>query len=968
MFPRLRTLTPQLLLWDGVQRRGCSSASTPPHSSGGASAASSSGAAEKKTAPKRSNLRVDWTPGPEYYFGPDEAERFLIPANVGLVSSRKDSAMPGKAATGAEGGESGGTAEAAPPRQLVRIAAPLSTYVIDTSIPPLRPEEVERWRLEGDIYHAACMLWRGLPNTKPNYLLPPEAMVTYLGDDMHKIDQLYRRSGLYTPSEVAEALFPYVPTFPVEVRHIFAALPPQLIRKVEQDFGSHHTVTVLFERFKMLFNVSMERFSYSIVSLNSRFWFVRQHPSYGKADRMMRKHRLGGRVSMSSADTVTLRSGATARVLAMVDNDDSGSVSAAAPSPTRSIPHSTNLFQALVRNLPRCPAPKPVGDAPAAAASDLYARTRMLPYMQQRYEPRNFLQWIASFPASDAAVLKGVSELEVIRALCKYTHVFQLMSRTAGEPNIFVEGAVLLAAREARQNARTAASASHGGGAPAEGDDGDADDVTSAEGWDGDEMLEKAASEPATATADDEQRVAAFKQAIADDMIGMDDILAASQSAPPAATDAESSETSAKANDADEEADAQGGFFWDDEKGSAVRVDPDAAEAEGAENGAGFNAPNGGNAQAANHRYRGPLPPGVQVDELTAFGLPLEEIYVRRLPPDIAPRSLSDWDEHTSPDVMLAALAARFLAPPPTTAKANPMGNFFTVSARRCNPAAPALGVWRWVAVDRLYNGYTVEQRRYLRREYKGLVNFLRYHGKLFELSSDLMYVIAHDPEGALSPFPISERRFSAAERTVLPRTFDDNAGETASMVGEAERAMFERNLSNYVVPRCRRDILLLDPGNPLLQADVFQEEVANILPPYPVPLQQVLLRAPPLLRAALPYRLNLNASKSIMQSHERGLLMVQRREDYDRSRQLGSETAPLSVEDAIAEVLELQLGDDGVSVKALQFMHLSAAAVNTLCDHYGSLMRAIAAFPQYFEVCTREVRGRKYNFVRFRR
>lgn len=938
----------------------------------------------------------DWTPGRHYYFSEDEEERFIRPCLK--FTSGPNTVLRRKTEKG-KGDASDQAGEDVSQSTLVSLRGTVRNFLIDTAVPPLRKEEVERWRFEGYAIMKGLSVRRRTDQLPPRMLLPIDAKVTYLGDDVRKVDQMLRQSGYYTISEVAEALMPYVPTFPVEVRHLIQALPDSLVRKIDQDWGRSDFALAVILRYPMLFIYHFKRYSKSLVQLNPTYWFVRQHPSYGKADHFMRKYRVYEQVGLAQANeagqlanaqaspqggeddrAITGATGAGVQgATTSTDGEATASaVSAGGTRPEDHVPLSVRLFQMLVRNLARFPTPP--SDAAAAAAATFHA-TKTLPYVKERYAPFNLVQWINSFPSSDAELISSVPEQTVLHVLCQYVNVFQLMSLTESDQNMFVQGNVLLEGRARRKAARH----SQGGASKkGSGDSSDSnhcrddentddDDVTSAEGWDGSDQLDQlsadAETESAAAAA---ARTARFHRAVEDDLIDVESILTGPEQGSAAASlprdgdnrshGAVDNSSAAFASGEVKEGhdDDKASFLWDKEVDDH---DHDNDDADGGNGHLDTDRWDSNDLSASPRGLRAGLPQGASVDGVTFFGLPLEDIYVRRLPPDIAARSLSDWDETTSPDVHLVALAARFLAPPPSVQCGGSSNNFFTQSARQYNSLAPLPTVWRWVPVERLYHGYTVEQRHYLRREYKGLVNFLRYHGKLFELSNDLLYVIAHDPEGQLAPIPFNERRFDSAERVVLPRTFDDNPAQSAALVGESERTLFSRITSEGRVPTCRRHLLLLDPNNPVLLPDVFHEDIASLLPNYPVRLTHVIPRLPPVLRAAMPYRANFRASKVLETYSERGVTMLRKRVHGAKTSFLASATVPMSVEDAIAEVLQLPIGPEGVTVRALRFMHLSAAAVDTLCDHYGTLSRALDAYPQYFRI-ERQVIGKKTTVV----
>ncbi|CAJ1992552.1 hypothetical protein conserved [Leishmania donovani] len=931
-------------------------------------AASAESVATKTVIPD--HMAVDWSGGSSYYFSEEENAR-LSRLHTPLASDRESGGAHGAVSitcpnsTSMDGKRKDG---AAAPASRAVIHGVARSFSIDLTIPPLRREEVERWKLDGHMFRKCINARKPFAHgsQRIHQLLPSTAMVTYLGPDMRKIDQVHRQKGYFTPSEVAEVFIPLVPTFPVESRHVMATVPPEILRQIEKVAGSTSTLAqVVFEHYPMLFHYTPNRYRPAVVQLNSEFWFVRQHPGYGKADRALSQFRSHALMDFDAPDTADDASGveplyaASEKAAAEVVP----SLRRRANSTSQRKPWSVEMLAVLVRNLPRVPTPE-------CSSQDMTSRKVLSPsdgkpLVRERYRPLNLVQWINGFPPDDLAFVKKKREASVVQLITQYVHVFQLMSLKKGDHNLFVEGHVLLSggagskwkadvvdppasaasamadinngdeaslAREAGQEEAAMASWWSVDSADAPKDSGNAAHATKA-----------TALGNAKSTLDDRERV--FKQAVTEELIGLDSLvedrrsvgteLDSERDAMVFGEDADEAGPIEQGEDDDGEVDQHRGNSDDIYRGGRGNHDPDSP-----------SLPHERYSQSQRAPAR-----GASMDAVTAFGLPLEEIYIRRLPPDVAPRSLSDLDETTSPDPDLLSIAASFLASPPSLQSPTADCFFRRCRRKRWRVVNAVDEVWRWVAVERLYAGFTVEQRSHLRERYRGLVGFLRYHGKVFELSGDLMYVIAHDPRGTVAPIPPMERAFRYAHRVVLPEDFDDNPDRSASLLGEAERKKFVRVLGEGAIPSFRRHLLLLDPDNPLMQHEVLYDEIANLLPDHPVPYIEMMAKLPPVMRAALPQVLNLAASKRIDVYVEKGRTMIRKKTAAQPGAAPAASRPQTSVEEAIAELLQLPIGEDGISIKALVGMHLSVPAANTLSDHFGSVGRAVRMLPQYFEV-----------------
>nr|CAJ2471922.1 unnamed protein product [Leishmania braziliensis] len=926
---------------------------------------------KEATIPDR--MILDWSGGSAYYFSEEENMR-LFPSNSCPVSdggSRGPAGPLSPPHVGSSNSDGGTKGDIAEPTSRAVIHGVARNFSIDLTIPPVRREEVERWKLDGYLF---CKGFNAsgisaYSTKRYNQLLPSSAMVTYLGPEMRKLDQIHRQKGFFTPSEVAEVFIPLVPTFPVESRHVMAAVPPAIMKRIEKAARSTSTLAqMVFEHYPMLFHYSPNRYRPALVQLNSEFWFVRQHPGYGKADRALLQFRSHGAIDFDARNTADGKSGVEPLYAA-----EEKAAAEAAPSLRRGPrgasmrrPWSVEMLAVLVRNLPRVPTPEGISDGMASKKVSLPREGK--PLVRERYRPLNLVQWVNSFPPDDLAFVNKTREVAVVQLITQYVHVFQLMSLKKGDHNLFVEGHVLLSGGTGSEwKADAVASPASSASAVPSTESGDeaspareaVEEEEGITGWWSVDVASipeetgtaKCRAGPlktgnTTSTADDRER--AFKQAVAEELIDLDDLaeergggptpLDSEGDFPATVEDAHQLRGAALGGEGDEGVFQDGGnevdTYRDDGIPTLQRVRDLQAQRE--------------------------PPKGPCMDEVTTFGLPLEELYVRRLPPDVAPRSLSDLDETTSPDPELLVIAASFLASPPSLQSSTTDCFFRRCRQQRWREVRPIDEVWRWLAVERLYSAFTVEQRRHLRDRYRGLVGFLRYHGKVFELSGDLMYVIAHDPRGTMAPIPPMERVFRYANRVVLPDDFDDNPDRCASLVGEAERKMFVRVLGEGAIPSHRRHLLLLDPDNPLMLHEVLYDEIANLLPDHPVPFIDLMTRLPPVMRAALPHTLNFSASKCIDVYVERGKTMIRKK----LAARLGAAPSPskprMSVEEAIAELLQLPVGKDGISLRALVGMYLSVPATSTLEDHFGSVGRAVRMLPQYFEVWEHDAPGRK--------
>eukprot|EP00796_Vickermania_ingenoplastis_P007254 gene7254-5101_t len=758
-------------------------------------------------------------------------------------------------------------------------------FSVSTAVPPLTPEEVERWKLD------RLIVTRPLQfdvDREPKFLLPPKERIYSLGPEMDKIDELYRRKGRYTPSEVAHAFFHVVPSFFVELRHVWQALPPALTYRMEQDLGPRGLGANFFSGYPMLFRQRRPTHQKSAVKLNSDFWFVQAHPFYKRADRLQYKNNSDYKAHIGGVVHKHAPSGTGVASLSSKDID-------------------LKVFDILARHVMKGSGTgSEAKDGAEGAVGDPYAATPLI-------------QWMNSLNREDMATIQQVPEKRVIHILSKYVRVFQLLCAHAEDPLLYTDRENLnvdlteVESDAAEPEERTPATASDAETAACEGDTPDAgpsedddpfDDLEDSAAGPEPIMNAAPASGAGKESAGSGSGPAVLHQ-LDDDLLGLEDILSGeSTSAPP--------------------------------------------EPPGRHPSAATSGPVTGEGDI-------PAPPGPVAGE-GDIPARLDILLVRRLPPFLAPRSLSNFNATHTPLPEITLLAASFLGPPPSLRKT--LANFFSKARMRHGRHTASLEgeVWRWVPIRLLYDALSKEQKREL-RPYRGLTNYLRLHGELFEVSTDLMHVIAHDPNGVVSPFLPQQKTFAFEERVVLPERAE--AGGGATMVGERERKLFADILGESQIPTTRKQIALLDPENPILQHEIFYEEIARLLPPHPVRKREVLQRLPPILRAAVPVRglfLN-NCSKHIAVFFEAGETMVQRKDLADPARIAGSKPGdpPAMSADAAIEEVRQNMPEGGATVKALRKMYIPSAAVGALIQHFGSIIRGLEAFPHYFVVERRE-------------
>lgn len=773
-------------------------------------------------------------------------------------------------------------------------------FTLDVGKPLLRQEEMMHWRLDKMVFASTVHF---APDAAPIFLLPRDAEVPSLGPDMDRIDHLYRRKGLLAPSEVAQVFMKITPTYYVETRHVFHALNPDVSLQLERLYSRAAWVNILFGKYPMLFMLRRPKYHKSAVKLNTDFWFVRSHPDFRKGDRLHYRH---------NAEY-------SANVGGVVHKHAPGAEAVSEDASRR--PVDLRIFDILVEHLPRSANVEKQLPLTATPSDDTPPRgdksaIRMADVMATLYQPVPLVSWINSFTRKELEELNTVPPERVLLILQRYCRVFQLVCMRQEDANVFTDcralGAtgsselVYSAADPNVAHSRESSDRDDAGESAESNQGGILEDVQHCTG----KEEPGGASDDAGAT----QRAQMLAGALRDELIGLEDL-----------QPGDVNEITANVECADLCSDPLNLPEEDDEEQQNTHCTPGTQSDDGGQD-----------------CHTGPQ---------------LDTLYIRRLPPHIAPRSLSNYNQHNTPDRELLQHAASFLNPPPSLE--DDYRNYFTASANACGRPAAALAVptsatetvrpWRWVPIDTIYQSLDKERQLYLRRRYKGLANFLRLHGEVFELSDDYTFVIAHDPKGIIAPIPPTQKRFFFEERVVLSGKFDADPSLSATLIGEETRRNFQRILGSSQIPTNRQQLTLLDPHNPLMHHEVLIQEIAACLPNYPVTKQQLLGHLPPILRAAIPPKFSIgSAHKDYLTTWtERGVMMVQRKE---LSQPSVLQEKEITLVEAI-DGLRSGVPEGGATIRALMRMHLSQPVINALSRHYGNVYKASRAYPQYFTV-----------------
>ncbi|AAZ10849.1 hypothetical protein, conserved [Trypanosoma brucei brucei TREU927] len=788
----------------------------------------------------------------------------------------------------------------------VLVHGPLATTPVDVSKPPITPEEIEQLKLRRLICPLNLYF---LLDGPPVTLFPSGDKPRRLSDQFQELDALYVAKGFFSPSEVAAAFIHITPTFFVETRHVLNAMSPDVAHSFERHMSRDHIVDAFFKKYPMIFKLKTGKFQKASVKLNLDFPFVRDYPGCGRADRPLRRYNQEYRATVG---------GLSARPLPSAEP---------AANARRGEPHiDVKIFEVLVRNLPRVPTD------PTIPKQQLE---------EQRCQSFPLVEWINKFSQDDIETLNSVPQARVLTLMTRYVRIFQLMCH-GEDGNVFTESKCLDQLRngrrslpEERSNASRAASDSTKLDEDLQGEvvDFGVDDIEDEDGKTPDTALIASKEEV-------KRREANLSAALRDDLIGLDEILLEGKcpSVEPVEKDGVTS-----GQDNGDSASLKNPEDGDDE------VDGFEGGSNCAEGDDVFLPCGEGNEETEFRRSRNVDSSFPNEEEgQSGFYIPsrYDIIYVRRLPKHIAPRSLSDYNVATTPEPELLQYLVAFLNPPPSL-----HGNLMMkkvpppLKFAEGKPPMP----WRWVPVQRIYASLSKEQKRLL-RPYKGLVHFMRLHGEVFELSDDLLHVIAHDPQGKIPPFVPTQTVFNSEDRVLLPPTLDDDENSKASLIGDTERNKFRSILGASQIPTDRRQLLLLDPQNPLLDHEVLCEEVSFFMPDHPVSLHQLVARLPPILKAALSHRHrnNFKSSKHLTVWSDGTRMMLQKSKLGVPEAALQAEEG-LSVEDAVECIREV-VPDEGIMVGHLQRM-LPSAAKRTLKEQFGGLHTALLGYPQYFYI-----------------
>nr|CCC90155.1 conserved hypothetical protein [Trypanosoma congolense IL3000] len=811
-------------------------------------------------------------------------------------------------------------------RNIVRIHGPLGCTPIDVTNPPLTMKDIEKCKLERVIYPLTLFF---LPDAPGQTLFPTDDKPRELCSALRDLEALYVAKGFFPLSEVAAAFVHITPTFFVETRHVLNAMSPNVAYIFERHVPREHATDAFFRKYPTIFKLKLGKCQKAAVKLNLDFDFIRNYPGCGRADRHLRRY------SQEYRPTV---GGLLPRPVSPEE-------------PTTGVRRTdvnidVRIVETLVRNLPRVP-------------TDPNIPPQLLE--ERRCKPFPLVDWINNFSEEDLQVLNSVPQARVLTLMTRYIRIFQLVCH-GEDGNIFVESKYLDNMRNmgsgdpfGRSNASTACAASEGGKEAFE----EVCDAIS----EGDEEPDGRGSDVVQSKEEVRRREANLADALRDDLIGLEGILSSVDCSSPECNkeedvmEAEGKGRSIGALMREEEDERRIKEMMSDELGEGLEVHSDQPAGEDCRVH-GMDKP--GRRDAEDLPDTRP-PCGNEEDDSGGSYIPsrYDIVYVRRLPKNIAPRSLSDYNEENSPEPELLRYIASFLNPPPSR------NNGFKRSKgleKSIFAQGPGTLHWRWVPIQRIYSSLSKEQKRLL-RPYKGLVHFMRLHGEIFQLSSDFLHVIAHDPLGKIPPFIPTQTVFHSEERVLLPPTLDDDENSKASLIGDADRNKFKEILGASQVPTDRRQLLLLDPLNPLLDHEVLCEEVSLFMPDHPVSLHQLLSRLPPILKAALSlrHRNNFKTSRYLTVWADGNRTMLQKSElALPESLVLGEQV--LSLEDAIECIREV-VPDEGVGVNHLHRM-LPSGAKRTLKDKFGSIEGALLGYPQYFFIEKHE--GDRNNSVLF--
>lgn len=810
--------------------------------------------------------------------------------------------------------------------------------VIDLRNPPLTEADVLRLPVLRAIVHlgAAYTPHDSRRSSRPApHIFPPSVKWTPI-PELAEFDEVYAKYNRITPSEMAFAMFEFVPTFFVEARFILKSMPDVASNAIMQqerrtEDGRLQIVSTFFRKYPMLFDTVSGKSDRTKVRINwSGYPCLRNHPRFAMADPAMQKFSLEREGSVGPEGILS----------AAFITTNAGDADASSPTKRRDSAELQNkklevrIMEILVSHLPRYASPS---DAP------------------KRYEFFNLVKWINSFPAEEISTIQEVPEERVIKIILRYCRVFQL---SAGQdPHLFIpnerspfravsaggatspthvdeeldeeedlirgtafddldEGDLAIEGDNSSPLTPLSAATPEGTIRPAEEELLDSDDPAALlrhlkSQFGGDTLPSDNMKPGDELTEEERRRVERFNASLAEGLVDADDILLSSEPTKP------------ELMDRGEHAEEYNGSELTEE------ATPDAME--------------------------GPEEAGSGIQ--SEFGM----LALRRIPPGVAPRSLSDFGVFNSPNSALLRTVLQHTPFHPNFTFNLNEGNSssfetqhragFIPPAPVSTAPAPQRGVWRWVPLEKIYRLLTVEQKRDLRR-FKGLANFLRLHGAVFEVSEDSRYVIVIDPRGEDCPPMISTTTiFNVEDRVRLPPTFDSDGGKAVS-VGHEMRERFAKVLGNAQIPSNRTQIQLLDPKSPLLDSVAFGEEIADFLPDHAVTIRSLLSRLPPLMRAALPvhmYRTFQSSKHLAMYEDSRGVAFLAKASVADGVQDKSNMTGKASLEEVMEEVRR-KVPPEGCTRMRL-WTTLSAKSRNRVKTDFGAFDSFITAFPSVFHV-----------------
>ena len=371
-----------------------------------------------------------------------------------------------------------------------------------------------------------------------------------------------------------------------------------------------------------------------------------------------------------------------------------------------------------------------------------------------------------------------------------------------------------------------------------------------------------------------------------------------------------------------------------------------------------------------------------------------DALLVRRLPPHIAPRSLNNLDEKTTPHKALLDIVLSFLVHPHAlhgSSSTNPE-NLRASHAPYSVPRTPGGSMvdvfppqpvtyggdrstlfglqletvnlaWRWRSIDDIYQQLSAEHKSAL-RSFRGLVNFLRLHGSLVEVSADKRFVIRHDRAGRLIPPLIPTQTFFTYEDRIVvkPSTSPQTRGK---LIGDDVRNIYENVLQGAQFPTTRNQLMLLDPQNPVLDSVILSYEISQFLPDHPVSMHSIGSRLPPILRAALGvhYQRVLQKSPFLEFFKQGGSTMVVSLAKKNSkgitaaTESRGGVKAVLTIEEVLAEARSL-IPMSGIALGTLN-RELSSGALGAIIKKYGNVQAFVSANPQFFKLESMEMEGK---------